>query len=36
MRFNFYDVVGGYVLAVALIVLAVLFYAEFKANEKPS
>jgi len=35
MRFNFYDVVGGYILAVALIVVAVLYYAEYKASGKP-
>jgi len=35
MRFNFYDAVGAYVLAVTLILLAVLYYAEFKATRKP-
>ncbi len=36
MRFNFYDVVGAYVLVVAFTVLAVLYYAEFKASRKPA
>lgn len=36
MRFSFYDTVGAYILAVALLAVAVLYYAEFKASRKPT
>ncbi len=35
MRFNFYDTVGAYILVVALILVAFLFYGEYKASRKP-
>lgn len=35
MKFNFYDVTGTYILAAALILVAVIYYAEFKATRKP-
>ncbi len=36
MRFNFYDAVGAYILVVALIVVAVLYYAEYKSSRNPT
>lgn len=36
MKLNFYPAVGAYILIVTLIVVATLYYAEIKANRKPT